>query len=125
MGQVMSANDGFSSFWSGGSDPTSPPDSVLRLGKHVGQDTDQTRANETVGYLVVEAGAGRLAAQPFVAGISYEPVHSVTEAPPSRIWLSEFIEWIEAGVVSQSGMKGTSGSWGLLRAPMDPGSEWL
>jgi cysteine-rich repeat protein len=125
MGQVMSANDGFSSFWSGGSDPTSPPDAVLRLGKHVGQDTDQTRANENVGYLVVEAGAGRLAAQPFVAGISYVPVHSVTEVPPSRIWLSEFIEWIEAGVVSQSGMKGTSGSWGLLRAPMDPGSEWL
>ncbi len=35
----------------------------------MGEDPDQTRADETVGYLVLEGGSGTLGATTYVAGI--------------------------------------------------------
>ena len=61
LGQVQTYNDpNYSVFWSRGAAASDPASStVLRVGKHVGEDAVKTRAAETVGYLVIEAGAGQ------------------------------------------------------------------
>ncbi|MES2920383.1 MAG: Ig-like domain-containing protein [Verrucomicrobiota bacterium] len=52
FGQVMTANDTrWSAFWYDASA------NQVKLGKHVGEDTVTTRADETVGYIVMEAGS--------------------------------------------------------------------
>ena len=58
VGQVMSANDAdWSVFWaSSGSRETPPTSSSLSVGKHVAEDPDTTRANEEIGYIVIEKG---------------------------------------------------------------------
>jgi hypothetical protein len=54
----MSYNDpNWSVFWSRGSDArTAPSGSTLFTGKHVGEDNDTARDDETVGYIVIETG---------------------------------------------------------------------
>ena len=62
LGQVMTYNDpDWSAFWCRGSKSSAPPNGTLRVGKHVGQDPDTTRANETIGYVVIETGSGTVA----------------------------------------------------------------
>ncbi|MEK7952071.1 Ig-like domain-containing protein [Luteolibacter soli] len=52
FGQVMTSNDAsWSAFW------YQATDNRLTLGKHVGEDPNTTRANETVGYIVMESGS--------------------------------------------------------------------
>ena len=62
LGQVMTYNDtNFSAFWSRGNDPLSPPSaSLLYVGKHVGEDPNLVRADETIGYIVIESGSGTI-----------------------------------------------------------------
>jgi hypothetical protein len=59
FGQVMSANDqNWSVFWCSGSSATEPPSaSALKVGKHVGEDPNNTRQDETIGYIVIESGS--------------------------------------------------------------------
>jgi hypothetical protein len=54
LGQVMTVNDGgWSVFWASGDTKNRPPSSaILNVGKHVGQDFDTDRINETIGYVV-------------------------------------------------------------------------
>ena len=68
LGQVMSDNDpDFSAFWSAGEKPWYPASSTaLVTGKHVNGDTDTTRADELIGYVVFEAGAG------LIGGVAFE-----------------------------------------------------
>lgn len=58
LGQVMTTNDSrWSVFWSRGSSRSAPPDaSTLRVGMHIGEDTDHARNAETLGVIVLEAG---------------------------------------------------------------------
>jgi subtilisin-like proprotein convertase family protein len=81
VGQVMSANDGrFSTFWARGSEPTEPPSTTdLYVGKHVGEDPDAARLDETIGYLVLEQTEGQLEGIPFVAGLSQDIVVGVDD----------------------------------------------
>ena len=69
LGQVMSENDPrWSVFWAKdgnfcdadvvGCDP--PSASSLAVGKHVGEDLDTDRADETIGYIVLDEGGGAL-----------------------------------------------------------------
>ncbi|MEO0469867.1 MAG: T9SS type A sorting domain-containing protein [Bacteroidota bacterium] len=67
LGQVMTENDAnWSTFYAaGGSKSDAPTASVLNLSKHVGQDPNLSRANETLGVIVIEQGTG------IVNGLSY------------------------------------------------------
>ena len=62
LGQVMTYTDpDFSVFWCRGSSDGNPPDAAnLYVGKSVCEDSDTTRADETVGYVVMEAGNGTI-----------------------------------------------------------------
>ena len=79
LGQVMTENDvGFSVFWSRGASPDeAPTGSTLYTGKHVGEDSDTTRADETIGYVVVEAGIYTINGMDLVAGLGSVTVSGV------------------------------------------------
>lgn len=115
LGQVMSANDaGWSAFWSRASLASDPPSSsALRLGKHVGEDSDRTRANEVIGYIVIEAGSGSIDGLGYTAALGSNSIAGITNNPPYNYTLSN-LSSATAAIISQAGMNGGNGSWALL-----------
>ncbi|MEQ1824524.1 MAG: LamG-like jellyroll fold domain-containing protein [Pirellula sp.] len=83
IGQVMSANDpAFSVFWARGADRTSAPSATsLYVGKHVGEDPIETRANETIGYIVMEAGGGTIGGAQYLAAVGVDSVSGIGDSP--------------------------------------------
>jgi len=112
VGQVMTYNGGrFSAFWARGSSSTAPPSaSVLRVGRHVGEDSIKTRNNETVGYIVMEAGAGNLGSVAYEAGVGAKSVRGMGDNPPYTYQLSSMNN-VQAAVASSAGMAGVNGGW--------------
>jgi hypothetical protein len=115
IGQVMSYNDSdFSVFWSRGSTSTSPPSSsTLRVGKHVGKDTDRSRADEQIGYIVFESGFGSVDGISFLAGLGSDTVEGVDNNPPFTYSLSH-LSAASVAVANQAGMDGNHGGWAIL-----------
>ncbi|NOQ95449.1 MAG: hypothetical protein GQ555_02395, partial [Desulfobacterales bacterium] len=115
LGQVMTENDiDFSVFWSRGADRFEVPDpAVLYTGKHVGEDPDTTRANETIGYVVVEAGAYNINGQYMVAKIGTSSIQGIDDSPPYSYPISG-VSNVTAAIVSQTRMRGSNGSWALF-----------
>ncbi len=113
VGQVMSANDAdWSVFWASDGDNFNPPTaSSLYVGKHVAEDTDATRANETLGYLVFESGSGTLGDLEYEAGVGTDTVLGILQDTPYNYSLSADFD---TAVVSSAGMDGTNGGWPLL-----------
>ena len=73
VGQVMTANDsGWSVFWdmSGSSNRERPNPQGLYIGRHVGEDPDEARSKELIGYIVIEAGSGKIGGIAYTAGIN-------------------------------------------------------
>ena len=63
FGQVMSYNDSdWSTFWYKGQLDS------FQMGKHVGEDSDTTRADETIGYIVMESGTTQIGDYLFQTG---------------------------------------------------------
>lgn len=118
VGQVMTSNDaGFSTFWSHGANRSNPPSaSSLRLGKQVAEDVDTTRANETVGYIVIEAGNGAMGDVSYVAGLGSDTVLGIANNPPQSYALSGLTS-ASTAIVSQAAMNGTNGGWAVLYGP--------
>ena len=119
VGQVMSYNDSdWSTFWSrSNSSARNAPDSTLRVGKHVGEDSDRTRAAETIGYVVVETGSGTIGtSHKFVAALGGDVVRGVVDAPGYYY----DVRYADGGfaptsaVVSQAAMDGNNGGWAIL-----------
>ncbi len=119
LGQVMSYNDvGWSTFWSRGASRQTPPtSSILRTGKHVGTDSDTTRANETIGFIVIEQGSGeiegihyevRLGAD-IISGVGAGGITSYTYN-----FVSSFSGTPVVGILSQMGTDGNEGGFAVL-----------
>jgi len=121
IGQVMSANDPLpSSFWARGSSPTSPPDaSTLYTGKTVGEDPEQLRADELIGFMVIEAGTGILGGRYFEAGVGSDSVRGMGDAPPYEYPLSNLVS-AEVALLSMAAMDGRNGGWPVLVQDLDP-----
>lgn len=114
LGQVMSDNDpAWSVFWARGSSVTNPPNGSLYVGKHVGEDSDTTRGDEVVGYIVIESGSGTIDGQAYYAGLGSDIVKGVLNAPPYTYALSG-LSSASVAVVSVAGMDGNNGGWPLL-----------
>lgn len=117
VGQVMTYNDAdWSNFWSRGSSRTAPPSSSLFVGKMVGEDADNTRADETIGYFVIESSSdGVIEGLPFRAGLGGDTVKGVDDAPAYQYSYDPFAAGIpKAAVVSMAGMDGGNGGWAFL-----------
>jgi hypothetical protein len=116
VGQVMSYNDpDWSVFWCRGSSDEHPPSSTtLYVGKHVGEDTDTSRADETIGYIVIESGNGSIGTLGYVAGLGADAVLGMGYSLPYSYPLSGLTSPFPTAIVSQSGMDGMQGSWSVL-----------
>ncbi len=90
LGQVMTTNDAdWSVFWTSDGNRQRPPDSAdVYVGKHVAADPDNTRANETLGYVIVEAGTGTTNGINWDAALSADTARGPDNAPPYAYALS-------------------------------------
>ena len=115
VGQVMSANDAdWSAFWASDGTQSNPPSSsALSVSKHVAEDSNTTRANETLGYVVVEAGNGVMDGIPFSAAVGTDTVEGIVESPPYTYTLTGMTS-TGVAVVGSAGIDGGDGSWPVL-----------
>ncbi len=115
LGQVQTYNDSdFSVFWSRGATSSAPASSsVLRVGKHVGEDPDTTRVAETVGYLVLESGLMTVDGEKVAIGVGPATVQGMDNSPPFNYALSG-LSAASGAVASLAGIYGAQGGWAVL-----------
>ena len=116
LGQVMSYNDTrWSTFWSRGANKVTAPSSTdLYVGKHVNEDPVQTRNDETIGYIVLEAGDYTLGNAHFSAVVGDDVIRGVDDnLPTSKYSLTGFSD-LEVVVATQTAMDGRDGGWAIL-----------
>lgn len=114
LGQVMSENDpDWSVFWSRGGAAADPPSpGAFYVGKTACEDPDITRAPETVGYVVVEAGHGRVGGVEFEAAVGPASVEGVDDGPPfPYAFATELADPAAVVLASIAGMAGDNGAW--------------
>lgn len=117
LGQVMTYNDvDWSAFWASSADPKAPPDATtLRVGKHVGEDPDTVRSNETIGYVVFEAGTGTLGGAEYEAAVGLQEIKGWEDSPPYTY--THGVSAATTVILSSAGMENTDGSWPVLIEP--------
>lgn len=116
LGQVMTYNDpDWSVFWSRSSSSGAPPSATdLRVGKHVGEDSDRTRADEVVGFIVIEARHGTINGIEYESGLGADIVRGVLDSPPYAYSFDQaFGAAPEVGIAVQEAMDGGDGSWAI------------
>jgi len=117
LGQVMSFNDpNASAFWNHDCDTrgngaffSGQADGIC-VGKHIGQ-INGTRADETLGYLVIEAGGGTVNDITFAAAVGPDTGGGVGNNPPFNYSVSGDFD---IGVVGSAGEDGGQGGWAIL-----------
>ena len=116
VGQVMSANDSnWSTFWSMGSSRLNPADaSNLNVGKHVGEDANAVRSNETIGYIVIESGNGSINGVNYTAAVGSDIVRNYENSALGYSYSLTGLRSASAAALSSSGMDGTDGAWPVL-----------
>jgi hypothetical protein len=129
VGQVMSVSDDApTSFWTCGASVTEPPSAIdLTTGKTVAEDPNPDRADETIGYVVLEAGTGngKLSGLGFAAGIGADTIVGMSnQATPVSYWLSG-IGSTSVAIATLAGMDGGNGGWAVLHGPLDPSGTSL
>jgi len=114
VGQVMSTNDSdWSVFWCRGDSTGNPPSSkILYTGKHVAEDKDTSRKKEVVGFIVFEAGHGKINGVEYDARLSADNVLGVDDSPPYKApFNTSFGSAPGVLLASINGMDGTNGGW--------------
>lgn len=114
LGQVMSHNDANASvFWARGRRRGRIPNrNHLFVGKHVGQDSNTSRADETIGYMVIEAGSGTLGDVTYEAGVGEDIVRGIQN--DSYSYEMSHISNATSAILSSAGMDGTDGGSPIL-----------
>lgn len=119
LGQVMSHNDSdFSVFWASRSNTPSnaPTQTSFAAGKHVAEDTDRTRANESLGYVVIEAGSGTINGQAYAAGVGSDIVKGQQNSNSGYLYNVPNNFHLLGGVLSAAAMDGNDGGWPVFKA---------
>jgi uncharacterized repeat protein (TIGR03806 family) len=116
IGQVMTANDSaFSVFWARGASVAAPPStSALFVGKHVGEDPNPNRLDETIGYIVLEQGSGAIDATPYLAALGADSIGGTGNAPPYSYSFASLGASTQSAALSSAGMDGGNGGWPVL-----------
>lgn len=117
VGQVMSFNDTNASvFWNYDCDSrgngaffSGQADGIC-IGKHIGQ-INGTRAAETLGYIVIEAGSGTVNDISFAAAVGPDSGAGVGNNPPYNYSVSGDFD---IGILTQQGEDGGQGGWAVL-----------
>ena len=116
LGQVMTANDAdWSVFWAMGNAVANPPSaSNLGVGKNVAEDSDNTRNNETIGYIVLESGTGLLSGIPFTAALGADIVLGPDNSSTGYNYSISGLTNPTTAIVSAAAMDGGNGGWPVL-----------
>jgi len=116
VGQVMTANDAeWSVFWARGSSRTVPPSaSNLWTGKNVSEDSNTSRADETVGYVVIEAGNGTMDGRAYTAAVGADSIRGMTTNGAPWSYSLSGLATASTAVVSTAAMDGGNGGWPVL-----------
>lgn len=117
FGQVMTARDAaWSVFWSRGSSVgNAASSSALYAGKHVAEDPDTDRADETIGYIVFESGRHTINGTEIDVRLSSDNVMGVTNGSGSdATFHNSFSTTPQVVVATQAAMDGNNGSWAML-----------
>jgi len=117
VGQVMSFNDANASvFWNfdcesrgNGAFFSGQADGIC-VGKHIGQ-INGTRAAETLGYIVIEAGTGTVNDISFAAAVGPDTGAGVGNNPPFNYSVTGDFD---VGILTQQGEDGGQGGWTVL-----------
>ncbi|MCP3910361.1 MAG: hypothetical protein GY713_05360, partial [Actinomycetia bacterium] len=120
LGQVMSEADaGFSVFWDMATTRTNPPTATtLTTGKTVCEDTDVTRDDEEVGFIVIETGHGTIAGVEYEAATGADTVQGVGNAPPyATTFNTPFATAPTVAVVQMAAVDGNNGGWAQVHGP--------
>ena len=117
LGQVMTHNDSdWSVFWDQGVSRTSAPtNNAISTGKHVGEDSDTTRVDEEVGFIVVEQGSGIANGIAYEARLGTDTVRDLGKNPVSYSFAQAFSSQPDVAVISMAAMDGGNGGWAVLR----------
>lgn len=117
VGQVMSFNDvNASVFWNfdcetrgNGAFFSGQADGIC-VGKHIGQ-INGTRASETLGYIVIDAGSGTVNDITFAAAVGPDTGAGVGNNPPFSYSVSGDFD---IGILASAGEDGGQGGWSIL-----------
>lgn len=113
LGQVMSFNDNEASvFWTNNCTGRGTPATLASIcvGKHIGQIND-TRANETLGFIVTESGTGTVNQVDYAFARGADTVRGVGNAPPFQYTVAGNFD---TGVASNAAEDGGQGGWAVL-----------
>ncbi len=114
IGQVMTQNDSaWSVFWSSDGNRSNPPSaSSIFVGKNVAEDPSTIRADETIGYLVFEAGSTTVGDLVIEAGVTTDTILGIVDAGAPY---SFSVASTEGTVVAaMTAMDGANGGWAVL-----------
>jgi hypothetical protein len=101
-------------FYSMGSNrQDSPTSSLLKTGKTVCEDTNKVRADETIGYIVVEAGTSTVGGKRVTVAIGSDSVMGMDDVPSYNYTFSAQTS-VETVVMSMPGLDGGDGCWAVL-----------
>ncbi|UCG12115.1 MAG: hypothetical protein JSU72_16660 [Deltaproteobacteria bacterium] len=105
-------------FWSrSASSAKNPPNNTTNefsTGKHVGEDTWSWVNDETIGYIVIEAGEGTIGTTRYYAGLGSDSIRGVGNSPPYTYVLSGLSFQPSTAILSQAAMDGGNGGWAIL-----------
>ncbi|HHM20996.1 MAG TPA: T9SS type A sorting domain-containing protein, partial [Bacteroidetes bacterium] len=116
LGQVMTFNDTrWSVFWASGDNSRSaPPDSThFAAGKIIAQDTVTERSEETIGFIVVEAGNYRTDGLHLEAFVGANTVLGTQNSETGSTYNLQ-LESANHTVLSTAGVNGGDGGWPVL-----------
>jgi len=116
FGQVMTNNDNdWSTFWSRGASQNAAPNATnLRTGKQVAEDSDITRANEIIGFIVIEAGNGSAGGSDYTAQLGSDSIRGTSNGAGSYNFSTTFSTAPAFAIATMAAMDGGNGGWAFL-----------
>ncbi len=117
LGQVMSENDSeWSVFWASSSNNrnTPPTTAGYSAGKHVAQDPNITRSDETLGILVLESGISSMAGVNVYAALTADSIRGTGNSATANTVPVTGLEDPQAAILSSAAMDGADGGWPVL-----------
>jgi len=119
LGQVMTANDpNWSVFYARGSANSSAtiPSGAKNcvIGKQVGEDTNTVRADEELGYIVIESGTGNWGDRQYEAIKGSSSIYGIGNASPSYAYNLSGKVAVSFGINSVNSVIGTDGGYSIF-----------
>ena len=118
VGQVMTENDtDWSVFWASSASSRSgiPNSNGFSASKEFAEENvNLTRADETIGYLVIESGSGTIAGLDYEAGVTNDFVRGVGNSSSGYSYSLSSLNTVSSAVISAAAMDGNNGGWPVL-----------